>query len=70
MRRRDFITLIGGTATSFCAAPSREPNGGLIMMADSFLNAHRAEITSLVARYRLPAIYPYRLFTEAGGLLS
>jgi putative tryptophan/tyrosine transport system substrate-binding protein len=31
--------------------------------------AYRAEITSLAARYRLPAIYPFRLFTEVGGLL-
>ena len=34
------------------------------------LNAHRAEITSLAARYRLPAVYPFRFFTELGGLLS
>ena len=39
-------------------------------MPDSFLNAHRVEITSLAARYRLPAVYPYRFFTELGGLLS
>jgi len=32
--------------------------------------AHRAEITSLVARYRLPAVYPFRSFIERGGLLS
>jgi putative tryptophan/tyrosine transport system substrate-binding protein len=25
---------------------------------------------SLDARYRLPAVYPFRLFTEVGGLLS
>ena len=34
------------------------------------LNAHRAEITSLAARYRLPAVYPFRFFAELGGLLS
>ncbi len=39
-------------------------------MPDSFLNAHRVEITSLAARYRLPAVYPYRLYTKVGGLLS
>jgi putative ABC transport system substrate-binding protein len=39
-------------------------------MPDSFLNAHRADVTSLAARYGLPAVYPYRLFTEVGGLLS
>jgi putative tryptophan/tyrosine transport system substrate-binding protein len=32
--------------------------------------ARRAEITSLAARYRLPAVYPYRFFAEVGGLLS
>jgi putative ABC transport system substrate-binding protein len=55
---------------SAIAAQARAPNGGLVVMTDSFLNVHRAEITSLAARYRLPAIYPYRFFTELGGLLS
>ena len=39
-------------------------------MPDSFTDAHRVEITSLAARYRLPAVYAYRFFTELGGLLS
>jgi putative tryptophan/tyrosine transport system substrate-binding protein len=42
----------------------------LIVMPESFLIVHRAEVTSLAARYRLPAVYPYRQFTELGGLLS
>ena len=55
---------------SVVAAQAREPNGGLILMPDGFLIAHRAEITSLAARYRLPAVYPFRFYTELGGLLS
>lgn len=55
---------------SALAAQAREPNGGLIVIPDVFLSAHRAEITSLAARYRLPAVYPFRQFTELGGLLS
>jgi putative ABC transport system substrate-binding protein len=55
---------------SVVAAQAREPNSGLIVMPDSFLIVHRAEVTSLAARYRLPAVYPYRQFTELGGLLS
>ena len=51
------------------ASQARTPNVGLVMMTDSFLVTHRAEITSLAARYRLPAIYPFRDFTELGGLL-
>jgi putative ABC transport system substrate-binding protein len=52
------------------AAQAREPNGSLIAMPDSFTDAHRVEITSLAARYRLPAAYPFRFFAEVGGLLS
>jgi putative ABC transport system substrate-binding protein len=39
-------------------------------MPDSFLNAHGVEITSLAARHRLPAVYPYRFFAALGGLMS
>ena len=49
---------------------NRGPNGGLIVMPDGFLNVHRAELISLAARYRLPAVYPWRFFAELGGLLS
>jgi ABC-type uncharacterized transport system substrate-binding protein len=55
---------------SVVAAQAREPNGGLIVIPDAFTNAHRAEITSLAARYRLPAVYASRQFAELGGLLS
>ena len=55
---------------SVVAVQAREANGGLVVMPDSFLNVHRAEIISLAARYRLPAVYGYRFFTELGGLLS
>jgi putative ABC transport system substrate-binding protein len=52
------------------AAQAREPNGGLIVIPDGFLNVHRVEIISLAARYSLPAVYPWRFFPELGGLLS
>jgi putative ABC transport system substrate-binding protein len=55
---------------SVVAAQAREPNGGLIAMPDGFLIADRAEVTSLAARYRLPAAYPFRQFAEVGGLLA
>jgi putative tryptophan/tyrosine transport system substrate-binding protein len=55
---------------SVVAAQANEPNGGLIVMPDTFMNEHRSEITSLAARYRLPTVYPYRAFAESGGLLS
>ena len=55
---------------SVVAAHAREPNGSLIVMPDGFLNVHRAEIVLLAARYHLPVVYPWRFFTEIGGLLS
>jgi ABC-type uncharacterized transport system substrate-binding protein len=55
---------------SAIAAQALAPNGGLVVMTDSFMTDHRADITSLAARHRLPAVYPFRSFTEVGGLLS
>ena len=55
---------------SVVAAQASEPNAGLIAMPDTFLVGHRVEVTSLAARYRLPALYTYRSFTEVGGLVS
>jgi putative ABC transport system substrate-binding protein len=55
---------------SAIAAQAHEPNSGLVVMPDTFTSAHRKEITLLAARYRVPAVYPFRFFTELGGLLS
>jgi ABC-type uncharacterized transport system substrate-binding protein len=55
---------------SIIASQARGPNGGLIVMPNGFMIAHRSEIASLATRYRLPAVYGFRLFTEVGGLLS
>jgi len=55
---------------SILATQAREPNGGIIVMPDAFTNTYGAEITALAARYGLPAVYPFRYFTEFGGLLS
>lgn len=49
---------------------SREGDGGLIVTAGAFLNAHRKEIIGLAAQYRLPTVYPNRFYVVHGGLLS
>jgi putative ABC transport system substrate-binding protein len=46
------------------------PNGGLIVPADSFIVNNRNSIISLAAKYRVPAIYPFKFFVTAGGLVS
>jgi putative tryptophan/tyrosine transport system substrate-binding protein len=55
---------------SVIAKQAGTPNGSLIALPDSFMDVHRAEVTSLAARYHLPAVYPFHQFCEAGGLLS
>ena len=46
------------------------PNGGLALVPDAFMTAYRLEIVSLAARYRVPVVYPFRVFAESGGLIS
>ena len=48
----------------------RESGSGLILVPDNFMSVHRDLIISLAAQFRIPAIYPYRYFAEAGGLAS
>jgi putative ABC transport system substrate-binding protein len=49
---------------------AREPNSGLVVIPDTFTQAHLAEIAALAARYRVPAVYWSRSFAEIGGLIS
>ena len=50
------------------AAFAQSPNGGLIATAFPQLSGRRTVIISLAARYRLPAVYPFRIFVADGGL--
>ena len=45
-----------------------KPNGGLILPPDATLT-HRKLIVALAAKHALPAVYPFREFVKAGGLL-
>ena len=55
---------------SLVAAQALEPTSGLVVIPDAFMVGHRAQITALAARYRVPAIYTFRSFAELGGLIS
>jgi putative ABC transport system substrate-binding protein len=52
------------------AAFARGGNGGLIMTASPFGANHPEAVAALAARYRLPAVYPWRYHVAAGGLIS
>ena len=44
--------------------------GALVIGPDVFFNSHIEQIAALAIRHGVPAIYQYRPFVEAGGLLS
>jgi putative ABC transport system substrate-binding protein len=44
--------------------------GGVVVFEDPLTLSQRNEIAALVSRLRLPAVYGYREFVEAGGLMS
>jgi putative ABC transport system substrate-binding protein len=52
------------------AAFADGPNGGLIVTANRFTTNHPDGTAALAARHKLPAVYPFRYFVEAGGLVS
>lgn len=49
---------------------ARELEGGVIVLPTPANAAARERIFSLVARYRLPAVYPFRYYATDGGLMS
>jgi putative ABC transport system substrate-binding protein len=48
----------------------REPNGGLVVLPDAATLVNRKLIIALADRYRVPAIYAFRLVVIEGGLMS
>jgi putative ABC transport system substrate-binding protein len=52
------------------AAFARASNAGLIVTPSTSALIHRNLITMLAARHRLPAVYGFRYFVAAGGLIS
>jgi putative ABC transport system substrate-binding protein len=51
-------------------ALAREPDWGLMVLPDISMTNYRKAIIALAARYRVPAIYPFRYFAASGGLMS
>jgi putative ABC transport system substrate-binding protein len=44
--------------------------GGLVIAPESFFNSRSHQLAALTVRYAVPAIYSYREFVAAGGLMS
>jgi putative ABC transport system substrate-binding protein len=62
-----------GTASElervFAEIEQQRPDAVLVS-GEGDLYAHRELIAALAGKYRLPAMYPYRDYVEAGGLMA
>jgi putative tryptophan/tyrosine transport system substrate-binding protein len=58
-----------GTIENAIEAFAREINPGLLVLPDVTTTVHRQLIVKLAVQHRLPAIYPWRHFVTAGGLM-
>ena len=58
IRSATMLPMLSELSKSF----ARVPEGGLLVVPDATIIAHRDLFISLAARYRLPAVYPWRYF--------
>jgi putative ABC transport system substrate-binding protein len=59
----------GDFSVIFNALGQQGPNG-LIIGADAFFTSHAEQLAELALRHAVPAIFEYRKFAAAGGLMS
>jgi putative tryptophan/tyrosine transport system substrate-binding protein len=52
------------------ASLADQPNGGILFPPDLTITSLRTQVSALLARYRVPAIFTFSVFTAAGGLAS
>ena len=55
--------------TAFASVVQRQA-GALLVATDPFISGRNEQVTALAARHGIPAIYGWRDFTAAGGLVS
>jgi len=71
---RQQVVVLGATADrdfepGFATMAERGVDA-LIVLPDPFLDSHRGILVNLTARYAIPAMYQWREFVQAGGLIS
>jgi putative tryptophan/tyrosine transport system substrate-binding protein len=49
---------------------AKTPNSGMIVTPNQLTGNHPAMIAATAARNKLPTVYPFRYFVDAGGLIS
>jgi putative tryptophan/tyrosine transport system substrate-binding protein len=63
-----FVNRAEDLDSAFAGAARARANA-ILIAPNPFFNAHRDRIVALAARHRLPALYEFRDFVEAGGFL-
>jgi putative ABC transport system substrate-binding protein len=66
------VLKAGSESEIDAAFPSlvQQQAGGLVVGTDPFFNSRREQLVALAARHAVPAIYEWREFALAGGLIS
>lgn len=59
-----------GAIDEAISAYAGAPAAGMIALVDPFLVINRQAVTGAAAKYRVPMIYPFHYFIDAGGLMS
>jgi putative ABC transport system substrate-binding protein len=70
---RKLIVLRAGSEQEFEAAFAllvQQDARGLLVAGDPFFNSQRDQLVGLAARYSIPAVYEFREYAAAGGLMS
>ena len=76
MRRRKFLSLVGGAAAALPLAARAQPAGSIPKIGVLWPGAsppglsRRNQIVALATRHAVPAIYDQREYAVAGGLVS
>jgi putative tryptophan/tyrosine transport system substrate-binding protein len=69
----ELLILKAGTAgeidAAFATLAERHADA-LLVGSDPFFDSRHEQLVTLASRYAIPAIYPWRIFADAGGLIS